>query len=94
MIILYDRTTAPWYNRRGVRSHCRFRNRGTEYVSEYGMTWMRGSAAVQSDNATEPKSHHGTRTKGTVLVAAAVIAVSIGTWGPQGEGVKGTRIGP
>jgi hypothetical protein len=47
------------------------------------MTWMRGSAAVQSDNATEPKSHHGTRTKGTVLVAAAVIAVSIGTWGPR-----------
>jgi hypothetical protein len=34
-----------------VRSNCRFRKRGTEYVSESGMKWMR---VVQSDNATEP----------------------------------------
>jgi hypothetical protein len=25
------------------RSHCRFRNRDTEYVSGYGMKWMSGS---------------------------------------------------
>jgi hypothetical protein len=25
-----------------VRSHCYFRKRGTEYVSEYGINWMNG----------------------------------------------------
>ena len=27
-----------------VRSHCRLRNRGTEYASQSGMKWMRGGA--------------------------------------------------
>jgi hypothetical protein len=27
----------------GVRSHCHFRNRGTENISEYGVTWMSGA---------------------------------------------------
>ena len=35
-----------------VRSHCRFRNQGTEHLSESGMKWMSGGAP--SDNATEP----------------------------------------
>ena len=34
-----------------VRSHCRFRNRGTEYVSEYGIKWMSGSTTRQRDGA-------------------------------------------
>jgi hypothetical protein len=34
-----------------VRSHCRFRNRGTEYASEYGMKWMSGCTKRQCDRA-------------------------------------------
>ena len=34
-----------------VRSHCRFRKRGAEHVSEYGMKWMSGSAERQCDRA-------------------------------------------
>jgi hypothetical protein len=30
--------------RPGVRSHCRFRSRGTDYVSEAGVEWMNGGA--------------------------------------------------
>ena len=36
----------------GVRSHCRFRDRGAQCVSEFGIKWMRGGAI--SGNATEP----------------------------------------
>ena len=34
-----------------ARSHCRFRTRGTEYVSEFGigMKWMSGSTERQCD---------------------------------------------
>ena len=40
-----------------VRSHCRFRNRGTEYVSEYGIKWTRGSLKRQCDRAlTHPRA--------------------------------------
>jgi hypothetical protein len=39
------------WGRRRVRSHCRFRNRSTEYVSEYGMKWMGGSTKRQCDRA-------------------------------------------
>ena len=35
-----------------VRSHCRFKHRGTDCDSESGMEWWIGS--VQSDSATEP----------------------------------------
>jgi hypothetical protein len=31
----------------GVRSHCRSRNRGTEYATQYGMKWMCGSTRRQ-----------------------------------------------
>ena len=31
------------------RSHCRFRNRGTEYFSESGVKWMSGSTKRQCD---------------------------------------------
>jgi hypothetical protein len=34
-----------------VRSHCRFRSRGTEYVGEYGIKWMRGSTKRQFGRA-------------------------------------------
>jgi hypothetical protein len=34
-----------------VRSHCRFRNRGTDYVREYGMKWMSFSTKRQCDRA-------------------------------------------
>jgi hypothetical protein len=34
-----------------VRLHCRFRNRGTEYVSKSGMKWMGGSTKRQCDRA-------------------------------------------
>jgi hypothetical protein len=36
-----------------VRSHCRFRNRGTEYVSESGKKWMQGSTKRQCDRALQ-----------------------------------------
>jgi hypothetical protein len=38
-------------SRRRVRSHCRFRNRGTEYVREYGMKRMNGGTKRQCDRA-------------------------------------------
>ena len=34
-----------------VRSHCRFRNRGTDYVRESGMKWMNASTKRQCDRA-------------------------------------------
>jgi hypothetical protein len=34
-----------------VRSHCRFRNRGTEYVGDSGITWMSASTKRQCDRA-------------------------------------------
>jgi hypothetical protein len=34
-----------------VRSHCRFRNRGTDYLSESGIEWMSGSTKRQCDRA-------------------------------------------
>jgi hypothetical protein len=37
--------------RRRVRSHCRCRNRGTEYVSESGVKWFSGSTERQCDRA-------------------------------------------
>jgi hypothetical protein len=36
---------------RRVWSHCRFRNRGTEYFSESGIKWMRGRTTRQCDRA-------------------------------------------
>ena len=39
-----------------VRSNFRFRNRGTEYVSEYGVKWKRGGAKRQCDRALTPPS--------------------------------------
>ena len=41
-------------NAPGVRSHCRFRNRGTEYVSEPGMKWMNDSTKRECDRALAP----------------------------------------
>jgi hypothetical protein len=41
--------------------HRRFRYRGTEYVSESGMKWMRGSTKRQCDNATYPRRRHHRR---------------------------------
>jgi hypothetical protein len=40
-----------------VRSHCRFRNRGTDYISESGMKWMSGGAKRQCDRALGPPLH-------------------------------------
>jgi hypothetical protein len=34
-----------------VRSHCRFRKRGTEYASESGMNWTSGGAKRECDRA-------------------------------------------
>jgi hypothetical protein len=34
-----------------VRSHCRFRNRGTEYVSRCGIKWMSGRTERRCDRA-------------------------------------------
>jgi hypothetical protein len=38
----------------GVRSHCRFRNTGTEYVSESGVRRMSGSTKRQCNRALAP----------------------------------------
>jgi hypothetical protein len=41
-----------------VRSHCRFRNRSTEYVRESGVEWMSGSTKRQCDRALRsPRMH-------------------------------------
>jgi hypothetical protein len=34
-----------------VRSHCRFRNRGTEYVRDFGIKWMSSSTKRRCDRA-------------------------------------------
>jgi hypothetical protein len=47
--------------RPGVRSHCRFRNRGTEYVSEYGIKWISGGAKRQCDRALGRPGRRGAR---------------------------------
>ena len=36
-----------------VRSHCRFRNRGTEYFSYSGIKWMSSSTKRQCDRALD-----------------------------------------
>ena len=46
----------PWRGRGSgrtprVRSHCRFRNRSPEYVSESGITWISGRTKRQCDRA-------------------------------------------
>ena len=43
-----------------VRSHCRFRNRATEYVSKYCIKWMSSSTF---DNATEPYAKRSARAR-------------------------------
>jgi hypothetical protein len=40
-----------------VRSHCSFRNRGIEYVSDSVIKWI---SSVQSEDATEPDANRGT----------------------------------
>jgi hypothetical protein len=52
-----SRTCTPWRppclrSRPRVRSHCRVRNRGTEYVSKSGMKWMSGSTAASQAAVT------------------------------------------
>ena len=45
-----------------VRSHCRFRHRGTESLSESGMKWTSGSTKRQSDRAlAQPAERSGRR---------------------------------
>ena len=48
------------YSARGRRPrvplHCRFRNRGTEYVSDSGMKWMRGRTKRECDRALRSAS--------------------------------------
>jgi hypothetical protein len=41
-----------------VRSHCRFRNSGTEYVSDSGVKWMRGGTQRQCDRALRAPRRH------------------------------------
>jgi hypothetical protein len=43
--------TARWRGSPGVRSHCRFRQRGTADHSESGMKWMGGCTKRQRDRA-------------------------------------------
>jgi hypothetical protein len=45
-----------------ARSHCCFRNRGTEYVSKSGMNWMSSSTKRQCDRAQSPPRRVSTRT--------------------------------
>jgi hypothetical protein len=47
----------------GVRSHCRFRHRGTEYVSESGLKWMdewwyKATMRPSPDRAVEHVAEH------------------------------------
>jgi hypothetical protein len=44
-----DLSAAPLGGPGRARSHCRFRNRGTEYVSESSMKWMSGGTKRQCD---------------------------------------------
>jgi hypothetical protein len=50
-----DRPTSP-----RVRSHCRFRNRSTEYVRKFDMKWISGSTKRQCDRARTPPRRIGT----------------------------------
>jgi hypothetical protein len=53
-----------------VRSHCRFRNRGTEYVSEYGVKRVGG------DKATKRRGDSATmRARRRALVQARVLDI-------------------
>ena len=45
----------------GVRSHGRFRNRGTDSLSESGMKWMCGGTQRQRDRALRPPARRGRR---------------------------------
>jgi hypothetical protein len=55
----------------GVRSHCRSRNRGTEYVRKSGMK-RASDGTVESDRATEPWPHHRQRRVAQGLLDRAV----------------------
>jgi hypothetical protein len=42
-----------------VRSHCRFRERGIDYTSEYGIKWMSGGTKRQCDRALPARADRG-----------------------------------
>jgi hypothetical protein len=44
-----------------VRSHCRFRNRGTDYLSTSCMKWMSGNAKRRCDRALSAPAEAATR---------------------------------
>jgi hypothetical protein len=73
------RRRQPAVVRPRVRSHCRFRNRGAEYVRESGIKWMRGSTRRQCDRALvrpprrRPQPRRPRRGQG--LIRARLIAV-------------------
>jgi hypothetical protein len=58
--------------RAGVRSHCRFRNRGTEYISKYGMKRTNGCTKRQRDRALARPQLRQAGEAGEARAAAAV----------------------
>jgi hypothetical protein len=58
-----------------VRSHCRFRHRGTTYVCDCGIKWM-SIYVVQSDNASEPSPRRHSATP-SCASAACVSSLAI-----------------
>ena len=59
-----------------VRSHCRFRNRSTEYVSKTGIKWMSGGTKRQCDGALRSATAAPSRLRrglGHHLAAAAKV---------------------
>jgi hypothetical protein len=57
-----------------VQSHCRFRKRGTEYVSESGIKWMSGGAKRQCDRALVPTNRWRFSVRGIVGAARSGVA--------------------
>jgi hypothetical protein len=55
-----------------VRSHCHFRNRGADSLSESGIKWMSGGTKRQCDRALMRYSSVPSTSRGTVPAAATL----------------------
>ena len=63
-----------------VRSHCRFRYRGTEYVSKSGMKWMSGSTKRQCNRACPSLSPLSVASHASQLLPTQRIGLTRSIW--------------
>jgi hypothetical protein len=78
-VVAADRLGLAWH---GVRSRCRFRNRGTEYVSESGMKWMGGGTKRQCDRALASPA---------ICAVSSRVGESTSTWERQVLSARGFK---